>query len=133
MPSKEIPGLILLWLPVLCCMALIFYAGSLPAGDVPPLFPYQDIVFHLGIYLILGLCFCRALKTALPETVPAKAVSITVLFIIFYGITDELHQSFVPGRSLSGLDVFIDSLGGLLGSLIYLAHKSWRKSNPFGQ
>ena len=35
-----------------------------------------------------------------------------------YSVTDELHQSFVPGRSCEIRDMIIDSLGVLLGVLI---------------
>ncbi len=125
--------MVILWLPVLACMGIIFYAGSLPGRDVPALFAYQDIVFHLGIYFLLGLFFCRALKHTFPEIVPVKAALITLLFVIFCGITDELHQGFTPNRSVSGFDVFIDSLGGFFGGCIYSAPKLWLKLNLFRQ
>lgn len=41
---------------------------------------------------------------------------------VLYAISDEFHQSFVPGRTGMPLDVFIDSMGGLAG----LAWLRWR-------
>ena len=38
-----------------------------------------------------------------------------LLFTIGYGVTDELHQSLVPGRDPSWLDLGYDFLGGLVG------------------
>ena len=40
--------------------------------------------------------------------------------IIFYAITDEIHQAFVPGRAGRAIDVFIDSIGALMGICIML-------------
>lgn len=133
MPNNKSFTLMIVWLPVLACMGFIFYAGSLPGSDVPALFAYQDVVFHLGIYFLLGLFFLRGLHKTFHGVIPAKSVLVTLLFIIFYGITDELHQGFTPNRSVSGFDVFIDSLGGFFGSLIYSAPKPWLKLNLFRQ
>ena len=35
-----------------------------------------------------------------------------------YGVTDELHQSFVPGRVPSWLDIGYDTLGALFGLVV---------------
>lgn len=101
-------------------MGLIFYFGSLPGSDVPALFPYQDIVFHFTIYLILGAFFSRALKISDPQLKPGRIILISALFVFFYGISDELHQLFVPMRSCSVFDALTDGLGGLSGSLLLL-------------
>lgn len=107
------------WLPVLGCMAIIFYASSLPATNIPGLFPFQDIVFHFAIYFILALFFARALKNTFSGIKPPRVIFITIIFVIFYGITDEFHQALVPNRCVSGFDVFIDGVGGFIGSLVY--------------
>ena len=39
-------------------------------------------------------------------------------FIILYAISDEYHQSFIPGRDASFKDVGIDTLGGISGIVI---------------
>ena len=54
------------------------------------------------------------------------------LWGILYAITDELHQSFVPGRSCQMTDVAIDSLGCLFGCtvialLMSIRRKRWKK------
>jgi VanZ family protein len=100
-------------------MGIIFYASSLPANDVPPLFPFQDIVFHLGIYLMLAYFFARALQNTSTHIVAKKVMLFAIIFGVLYGITDEFHQSFVPGRDASILDLFVDSIGTFIGSLYY--------------
>lgn len=37
------------------------------------------------------------------------------IFVIIYAISDEIHQLFVPGRAGRIIDVYIDSLGALIG------------------
>jgi VanZ family protein len=111
------------WLPVILCLSFIFYTSSIPGQNIPGIFPYQDIVFHALNYSLLGYFFARALKNTSSGIAFTKLVIFSVIFACVYGITDELHQAFVPHRSVSAVDVLIDTLGGLLGSLIY----RWQK------
>jgi VanZ family protein len=106
------------WLPVLGCMAFIFYVSSLPGKDIPSIFAFQDILFHATIYAILALFFYKAVKNTFAKLVVSRIIIFTVIFGLSYGITDEFHQLFVPGRSASGFDLIIDSAGSLVGSLI---------------
>jgi VanZ family protein len=41
------------------------------------------------------------------------------LIVVVYSLTDEYHQSFVPGRTASLSDCGIDSVGGAMGMLVY--------------
>jgi VanZ family protein len=43
-----------------------------------------------------------------------------VALTLGYGITDEIHQMFVPGRIASVADILADITGGMLGAWIYL-------------
>jgi len=106
------------WLPVFLCTGFIFYTSSIPGTDIPSLFPYQDIIYHAFIYLVLAYFFARALKKTKGSIAPAKIIVFTLLFGIIFGISDEFHQSFVPNRTPSGWDVLIDGIGTFLGGLI---------------
>lgn len=77
---------------------------------------------HLSLYLILGVL---ASATVFSHRFQKKSETgvcwLTAWgFCVFYAVTDEVHQYFVPGRSCRLLDVCIDSLGALLGSLLVL-------------
>lgn len=124
MPAKTqdksgISGILKLWLPVAACMGFIFYASSIPGKNIPALFVNQDIVFHTSIYLLLAYFFSRALKNTYQDITVVKLILFTVIFGVIYGITDELHQVFVPYRTVSAWDVFNDGIGSLIGSLLY--------------
>jgi len=112
------------WLPVLAFMGFIFYASSIPGSNIPSLFPFQDVVFHLSVYLMLAFFFSRALRNTYPDIRASKIILITILFAVFYGMTDEFHQAFVPLRTVSGFDLFIDAVGSVTGSLIFAAKKT---------
>lgn len=105
------------WLAVLLWMGVIFYFSSLRGKDIPALFPLQDVLFHVIAYAALAYLFIRALKNTYPGLTPAKLIFFAVIFGIIYGLGDEFHQSFVPGRDASAFDVFIDTLGSFMGSL----------------
>lgn len=117
--NRKISVILKLWLPVLAVMGMIFYFSTLPASDIPGLFPYQDIVFHAAIYALLAYFFIRALKNTYPGISLLSSVIATLAFGVIYGISDEFHQLFTPGRSCSGFDLFIDGAGTFIGSLIY--------------
>lgn len=117
--NKQKSWMIKFWLPVFLCISFIFFASSIPGNSIPRLFPFQSSLFHLSVYLCLCFFLIRALRKSHPNIAPAKVIVFTIVFGVIYGIIDELHQAFVPFRTVSGFDLFIDSLGSVIGSLIY--------------
>ena len=70
---------------------------------------------HLTEYFILGLLMINYLK----DYKINKVYILSVLFSFIYAITDELHQTFISGRSGEVRDIVIDTVGALIGVLIY--------------
>ena len=57
---------------------------------------------------------------------------LAILISIFYGIFDEIHQFFVPGRYCSFFDVIVNTTGILFASMIYLIsikYKNYKNSS----
>lgn len=84
---------------------------------------------HVTEYAVLGGCTGFFAKTFAPGL---KSRSIFAFMIsVFYATTDEIHQYFVPGRVGTWSDVLIDSLGIVLGIMIYrkLSKKKATKEN----
>ena len=67
--------------------------------------------FQLAFQLFLALPRPRKELTA---------AALGLVFTVIYAMTDEYHQSFVPGRAMMARDVLIDTLGALLGVFIVL-------------
>ena len=81
------------------------------------------ILYHIAAYFFLALFLCFALIKGKYKSL----FIIVILFSIFYGITDEIHQYFVPGRDASFKDVGLDAIGILFSSLFYLVSIEYRK------
>lgn len=80
---------------------------------------------HFGIYLILGLLVLSLVSEYIPINYKALLLAFTISFI--YACSDEVHQLFIPGRSGEVFDVFIDSIGSIIGIyLYYFVYLIWR-------
>lgn len=71
---------------------------------------------HFSIYMVLGLLVMALMSTFRLDR--RVQIIYTVIFCVVYAISDEMHQSFVPGRSCELRDVCIDGMGALTGALI---------------
>lgn len=102
-----------LWLPAIAQMAIIFVASSIP--DLGPL-PggVSDKFGHSIGYAILGALLLRALARARWAGVTWKTALLAIVMATVYGISDEFHQGFVPGRSPDVLDVVADMTGAAI-------------------
>jgi VanZ family protein len=70
---------------------------------------------HVRAYGVLGWLWARAVSTSWP-TWPTLVVFLSaVVFTGGYGLSDEWHQMYVPGRSVSLFDALADVCGGALG------------------
>ena len=96
-------------------MALVFALSSRPVPAAVSQVP--DWATHGAGYAILGVLACRALARGLGRPVPARAAVIAVLIGTLYGVTDEVHQSFVPGRNADPWDVVKDLGGAAAGAV----------------
>lgn len=70
---------------------------------------------HIIEYLILGILMLNCLK----DYSIKNLVIVSILICIIYSCTDEIHQLFISGRSGEIIDVFIDSIGIILGNLVF--------------
>lgn len=74
---------------------------------------------HFSIYAMLGIFTINFVVTISNKNIH-KNIIYTILFCFIYAITDEFHQSFIPGRSAEIRDVLIDTLGALTGILVVI-------------
>jgi len=94
-------------------MGLIFYVSSISYPPQPE--PLQKkpvpLLEHVVEFAILGFLLVPGFKGLKFKNFLLLAALIGIL----YGISDEIHQFFVPGRYSTLLDVVADSLGVLVG------------------
>lgn len=82
-------------------------------------FEHQDKVHHMGAYFIMGMLTWRFFKDYITSTM--KLSIVTLCFCSIYGLSDEWHQSFVPGRYADIMDWLADTLGATIAIIsLYL-------------
>lgn len=81
------------------------------------------VLYHLIAYFFLALF----LGFALIKGKDNRFFIIVILISIFYGVTDEIHQYFVPGRNASISDLGLDTIGIILSSLFYFVSIRFRR------
>jgi VanZ family protein len=96
-------------------MFLLFFISSRPVVEVASGIP--DWITHGGGYAALAVLVCRALAGGLFRPLTAAMAGLAVLISTLYGVTDELHQSFVPGRVADAWDLLKNFGGAAAGAL----------------
>lgn len=100
-----------LWFPPLAWMALIFIVSAQPSLPSAP--RKWDLLLkkamHALAYGALAWLYLRALRGRSPTTIRICAASWGLA--LAYALSDEYHQSFVPGRHGALVDVAVDGFG----------------------
>ena len=134
--------MVLAWTPAALVMAVIFWRSAQP-GESFVSDPLFDVIVkkvgHFVGYALLGVTLVLAIEWSIapagdggPRTAarrpPSRSIARPFLapgvllgawaIAAAYAATDELHQSLVPGRSPSIVDVGIDALGAAAGIAI---------------
>lgn len=111
---------LLRWGPAFALMLIIFIVSAQPKTELPD-FGLWDFVVKKGAHVteyallaILMLKGARGDETARPSHI-VWAFALTV----FYAMTDEYHQTFVPGRMGHWPDVVVDALGATIGLTLH--------------
>src|SRR5258707_14734062 len=114
------------WIPALLMMGVIFLFSSRSSADLPN-FAWADAIVkksgHMIGYALLAFCYWHALG------IDKKKRWLAWLLAILYALTDEYHQSYVPGRHPSIWDVLIFDDFGVLISL-WLAGRYINQKRP---
>lgn len=106
------------WLPCLSAMALLWWLSSMPARNAAPSV-WRELLHngaHVVAYAGLAIAALLAMRPA-PGTQPRQPW-LAVAIAVGYGIVDEVHQGFVPGRHPSIGDLLSDASGALLGVVL---------------
>jgi VanZ family protein len=109
-----------LWAPPALLAVTIFLLSSL--SQVPGATYVWDKLAHLTVFGALCLLTLRATHGGSKPLTPGPSAAAFFL-VLLWGVLDEVHQHFVPGRDASARDVAADALGAALALLVWAA---WR-------
>ena len=112
---KQIKFFIFYWVPVFIYCLLIYIQSSYPSPETIPNLPYLDKLLHFAAYAILGVLFFRAFRKQRFKDNIRLAMILSMLLSTLYGLSDELHQSYVPYRNADLMDALADMLGSVGG------------------
>lgn len=105
------PGRILVyWLPPVAWAGAIFVVSSLSLPPQPPVYPFEDKVYHALVFGVLALLLLRAFFEGQQISL-ARAALLAFILASLYGVVDEVHQYFVPLRTMDVRDWLADTAG----------------------
>jgi VanZ family protein len=104
-------------------MTVWWWASSQPVSPRPA--SVLRALAHNGMHIVgfstLAICFQLGLGRAHRRPGDASVLGGALALTVAYGIVDELHQSYVPGRVCSVSDILSDACGGAFGLACMLA------------
>jgi VanZ family protein len=102
-------SLALLW------MSLIIYTSSIPAHSFPGSGSLSEQIIsnlgHIPEFALLTFLWLKAFIRKENKGKSHMAGTLILIGLIIFAISDEIHQSFIPGRSASLMDIGLDVLG----------------------
>jgi VanZ family protein len=102
-----------LWAPPALYALAIFVSSSLTAVPAPPPH-FTDKHVHLLAFGGFALVLVRALSGGRWSGITVSTTLQAATIAVVYGVTDEWHQAFVPGRHADVADVLADAVGAVL-------------------
>lgn len=108
------------WFPVIIYCLIIFIQSSYPVPETVSDLPYFDKLLHFFAYAVLGALFLRAFKTTGFKNNIKLVITLSILTSSLYGISDELHQYFVPCRNADIMDALADIFGSICGVYLFI-------------
>jgi hypothetical protein len=98
------------WVPPVLYAAVIFYLSGQPHIRLG----ISDKIAHAAEYFLFAWLVIPAIRDTAPVTAARYAIAVGIVTSVLYGVTDEFHQGFVPGRDASGYDLLADAIGACL-------------------
>jgi VanZ family protein len=127
--DRRIPVQYWRWALVLAWMGVIFYLSSRselprPEGISASL---EAIAGHFVGYGVLAVLVSFALAETGISTLRRSVYA--VLIAVLYGVSDEFHQSLVPGRDPALFDIAMDAIGAITALAAWSLLVRWRRSD----
>lgn len=115
------------WLPLIIYCLAIYIQSDYPSSEKIPSWTFLDKILHFGAYGLLGILFFRAYETLPLRINKTLLILMSIASATLYGISDEIHQYFVPFREADITDVVANTMGGICGVYFYHLWKAQKK------
>ena len=98
---------------------LIIYASSIPdhalLGDDSLTEQIISNLAHIPVYALLTFLWLKTFERKKIVGYLSRVNALILIGLILFAVSDEIHQSFIPGRFASYMDVGLDFLGIFFG------------------
>lgn len=105
-------------LTVFYCAGLFWLSSTASPIHFQPALPGEDKLLHAGLYGGLAFVVSMGLRRRGRPVGSAVQFWAPIIFAGLYGVSDEWHQSFVPGRTPDFWDVCADTAGAVIVQLV---------------
>ena len=116
------------WLPAACIFGYSWYLSSQESIAHMPHFWNADKFVHCICFA--GLAFWVAFGAGTKARAHWR-ILLPIIVVSAYGIIDEIHQCFTPGRESSIFDWLADTFGAFIGSYIFFAIYTWFEKRDY--
>jgi VanZ family protein len=118
--SFRVSPILWYYVPPVAWAAAIFVASHIPSEEFPFQIEISDKIIHAAVFFVFTALVHRALLfQQASDWLRTNSLAASIVIGIVYGALDEFHQSFVPGRNMSGLDLLADAIGSLAYGLVW--------------
>jgi len=111
---------LLAWLPALGYMGLIWVLSSMALKVNFQPVPFRDKGVHFVEYGALAVLLSIAFRGTWPTAPLRRPAFYAAVTTVLWGLLDEIHQAYVPGRSSDPWDLLADALGAIAGTLAFV-------------
>lgn len=124
--QKKIISFLQFQSPLIAWCVFVYTVSSIPSPNIPALGTYTDKVIHFGVFGTL--CWLAHIAFHYQPNIVLKKYSLltAIFFTVVFGMSDEAHQMFTPGRTADIFDIVADTVGGLVYSAIYLRFRFYQ-------
>ena len=118
------------WAAFTVYCVIIFVGSSIPGDRIDIDGPGVDKLIHTIEYSILSLLLFLSLR--LSSTIEMNAVFwVSAIGSSLYGLSDEIHQLFVPFREFDVLDIICNTSGSIIGAYVMFRYLNKDSRRPF--
>jgi VanZ family protein len=126
--QSKLRDFLICWLPLIFYCLAIFIQSGQPGPELIPDVQFLDKFLHFGAYGLLGILFFRAYETLPLKNFKNLLILISIGSATLYGISDEIHQYFVPSRQADVMDGIANTIGSICG--VYLFYRWKNQKEP---
>jgi VanZ family protein len=112
-------------LTLLIGIEIFFFSSFTGTSGGSPGTPWLPRSYHFIVFFLFSFFLLASVKG--DKKLKFGGFVIVLVLSVLYGVLDEFHQYFVPGRAMTISDVLTDSLGVFVAMFIYLSLEKYRK------